>query len=307
MDIWVIGAGGLLGSAIVQSASGDHRAFPAQRVPWSRPGESSRALSDNLNDFHRWRRPGEPWAVIWAAGAGVITSSQARLAAEDSVMINFARQMANTHEVDGTFVFASSASVYGNHTSMSCDESSPTAPLNRYAKTKLDQEDELTELFAGSSPLVIARISTLYGPGQNLSKGQGLISSMCRDALAGRAISIFVPLDTQRDYLYTADASRQILWLAERSARCGSASTEIRVLGSYRSTTIGEVARTIQAVARRRPHLLQIQTATSSVHVRRQTLSTTDPALRAMRPTPLITGVGTVYRSLLGRFIAGDR
>ena len=304
MDVWVVGAGGLLGSAIASAARGEHRLFPAERIPWSQPEISSRVLAANLIAFHQWRRTGTPWAVIWAAGAGVIASSAASLAAEDTVMLGFARELARTAEAGGTFVFASSASVYGDSKNQTCDEWSPTAPLNRYAQTKLTQEATLSRLFAGRAPLVLTRISTLYGPGQNLSKGQGLISSMCRDALAGRAISIFVPLDTQRDYLYTEDAARQILQLAERSAQAGSARPEIKVLGSYRSTTIGEVARTIQSVARRRPHLLQVQSASSSVHVRRQLLSTTDPALRATAPTPLLTGVNDVYISLLRRFMA---
>lgn len=303
MDVWVVGAGGLLGSAIARSVRGEHRLFSAGRIPWHQPENSSRALVENLRAFHSWRQTDTPWAVIWAAGAGVIASSAASLAVEDEVLIGFARELAHSAEPGGTFVFASSASVYGDSKNLTCDEWSLTAPLNHYARTKLNQEAALTQLLTGSTPLVLARISTLYGPGQNLSKGQGLISSMCRDALAGRAISIFVPLDTQRDYLYTADAARQILQLAQRSAHAGSARPEIKVVGSYRSTTIGEVARTIQSVARRRPHLLQIQSASSSVHVRSQLLSTTDPALRAMSPTPLLTGINTVYSGLLRGFM----
>ena len=305
MDVWVVGAGGLLGSSIARATQGDVsvRLFDADPVPWSIPTDATHALGENLERFQRWRRSGVPWAIIWAAGAGVIASTPERLTAEGQVLLGFSQSVADSASGDGSFIFASSASVYGDHGNAICDESSSTFPRNAYARTKRDQEEALAQILGGRISLVQARLATLYGPGQDLSKGQGLVSTMCNEALSGRTVSIFVPLDTQRDYLFTADASAQVLSLAHAASRMTSTRPEVRVLGSYRSVTIGEVARTVQIVSRQRTRLLQIQTPSSTLHVRRQLLTSRDPILRTSRKTSLLAGISAVYRDLLGNYI----
>ena len=305
MDVWVVGAGGLLGSSIAQGArdDGSVRLFDADPVPWSISTDATRALRENLVRFQRWRHCGAPWAIIWAAGAGVIASTPARLAEEGQVLLAFAQSVADSASGEGSFIFASSASVYGDHGNAICDESSSTFPRNAYARTKRDQEEALAQILGGRISLVQARLATLYGPGQDLSKGQGLVSTMCYEALSGRTVSIFVPLDTQRDYLFTGDASAQVLSLAHAASRMTSTQPEVRVLGSYRSVTIGEVARTVQIVSRQRTRLLQVQTPSSTLHVRRQLLTTRDPILRTLRKTSLLAGISAVYRDLLGNYI----
>ena len=305
MDMWIVGAGGLLGSSIARAASGagSVRLFDADPVPWSVPTDSTHSLRLSLERFHSWRRSEAPWAIIWAAGAGVISSAAERLAEEGHVLLEFSQSVSDSASGGGSFVFASSASVYGDHGNAICDESSSTFPRNAYARTKRDQEEALAQILGGRISLVQARLATLYGPGQDLSKGQGLVSTMCHEALSGRTVSMFVPLDTQRDYLFTADASAQVLSLAHAASRGPSTRPEVRVLGSYRSVTIGEVARTVQIVSRQRTRLLQIQTPSSSVHVRRQLLSTRDPILRTSRKTSLLAGISAVYRDLLGNYI----
>lgn len=299
MDVWTIGAGGLLGSALVRRAQERERSYPAARIPWASPRDARETLERELDSFHRWRRPG-PWAVVWAAGAGVIGSSAQALSSEQDVLLGFAAAVAARPHPGGTFVFASSASVYGDTGGQVADERSPTRPLSGYARIKLEQEAALTALLAGTVPLAVARISTLYGPGQNVGKGQGLVSTMCAEVISGRPITIFVPLDTQRDYLYSDDAAARCLHLAEESARGARVdAATVRVVASGRTTTIGEVARTVQTVAHRRAHLLQIQSPARSLHVRQQVLTTTDDRLRRMALLPLVEGVGRVHADLL--------
>lgn len=281
--------------------------FAAARIPWDSPQRTLETLTEELEAFHRWRREG-PWAVVWAAGSGVISSSAEKLEAERGVLVGFAGAVASSARPGGSFVFASSASVYGDTGGQVADEYSATGPLNGYARTKLEQERTLSEVLAGKVPLAIARISTLYGPGQNVGKGQGLVSTMCAEVISARPISVFVPLDTQRDYLYVDDAADRCLYLAEEtSRRAGVDAPMLRVVASARTTTIAEVARTVQTVAHRRTHLLQIQSPAASLHVRQQVLDTTDPVLRRMRPLPLVEGVGRVYADLLGQHLARPR
>ena len=67
--------------------------------------------------------------------------------------------------------------------------------------------------------MVIGRIANLYGPGQDPTKAQGLVSQLCRAHLERRPTSIYVSLDTARDYLFVDDAARLVLGATERAAR----------------------------------------------------------------------------------------
>ncbi|GEP67351.1 NAD-dependent epimerase/dehydratase family protein [Cellulomonas soli] len=297
-DVWVVGAGGLLGSALVRRARSTARLFSSARIPWGSP-EAVDVLRAEADRFHRQRADGHPWVVVWAAGAAVIASTPDQLEQEQQVLLEFAEALARRGEPHGCLLFASSASVYGTSRAVASDELSPVAPLSGYARAKLAQEDALRAILAGRVPLATARLATLYGPGQDVTKGQGLISSMCHEALTRRTVSIFVPMDTTRDYLYTDDAATRCLHVAHT---CLARAEDVtRVVASGRPTTIGEIARTVQAVAHRRSPLLQV-VATGSAHARHVALRTTDRSLAALPTTPLPNGVAAVYRDLVGRY-----
>ena len=57
----------------------------------------------------------------------------------------------------------------------------------------------------------MGRIANLYGPGQGLEKPQGLISQIIRSHLIRTPISIYVPLDTMRDYLFAPDCGELVV------------------------------------------------------------------------------------------------
>lgn len=304
MDVWVIGSRGLLGSAIVRGLPAQMRLFPAQRVPWHSSVDALESLMSSLSEFRRWRREDRPWGIVWAAGSGVIASPTEQLRLEGQTMLDFAAEVAATPEERGAFLFASSASVFGNSSGLVADEATVPMPTNDYARAKLDQERSLADRFIGPTSLVLARIGTLYGPGQNPSKPQGLISAMCREAVFRRTISIFVPIDTTRDYLYADDAARQSIHLL------GEAVTQppqprLRVVASHRTTTIGEVARLVQAVSHHRTPILQVPGAAAAGHALHLALTSQDPVLRAFPTTPLPVGIHVVYQDVLRRALAG--
>lgn len=310
MDAWVVGSGGLLGSALVRNPAPGDRFFDAPRVGWDSAAGSLARLRLSLEEFHAWRAPGRAWGIVWAAGSGVIASAPERLRSETAVVTQFAEAVAAAGAGvgagdPGAFLLASSASIFGSGSQV-FDERWEPRPLNAYGCTKLDQETAVASALRGVVPFAVARISTLYGPGQNLGKGQGLISSMCADALQRRAISIYVPLDTTRDYLYADDAAIQCRALLARTAASRAIGptgdpTEplLRVVASHRTTTIGELARLVQSVARRRPQMLQVHTATSALHSRHLALTSIDPAMREFPVTPLTVGLHAVYQGLL--------
>lgn len=302
MDLWVIGAGGLLGSALVRTGAGQVRRFDPEPVPWSDPVATSSTLRRQLAAFHAWRRPDAPWGVVWAAGSGVIASSAHQLTLENDVLMGFARELA-IQGGRGAFVFASSAAVFGDHGSTWVDETFAADPLNDYTRAKLAQERELTALLTGAIPTVLARISTLYGPGQNLGKSQGLVSSMCNEAIRRGTISVFVPLDTTRDFLFTDDAAHQVLALMRAAQDERPDEPRVRVVASRRSTTVAELARTVQAVSRRRAPILQVKAAAAGLHTRSVSLTSVDPMLRGFAPTPLPIGVAAVHRDVLAAYL----
>ena len=305
MDVWVVGSRGLLGSAIGRSLPSQTRLFPAPRVPWRSTSDALPSLLSSLEEFRRWRRPDRPWGIVWAAGSGVIASPTEQLRLEGQTMLDFAAAVAATPEENGAFLFASSASVFGGSPGLEADESTVPVPTNNYSRAKLDQEIALAGIFTGPTSLVQARIGTLYGPGQNAGKPQGLISAMCRESISRRTISIFVPIDTTRDYLYVDDAARQCVHLLGVAA-VQPHQVMLRVLASHRSTTIGEVARLVQAVSHRRTHVLQVPGAAAAGHARHLALTSLDPVLRAFPTTPLPVGINAVYQDVLHRAMASS-
>ncbi len=79
---------------------------------------------------------------------------------------------------------------------------------------------------ARATPLLVGRLSNLYGPGQDLAKPQGLISQLCRAQLTRRPLSIYVSLDTRRDYLFVDDAAAMVVAGARRGHRARGAPPE---------------------------------------------------------------------------------
>ena len=59
--------------------------------------------------------------------------------------------------------------------------------------------------------VVVGRIANLYGPAQGLEKPQGLISHLIKSHLPRVPISIYVSLDTMRDYIYAADCAELVV------------------------------------------------------------------------------------------------
>jgi UDP-glucose 4-epimerase len=90
-------------------------------------------------------------------------------------------------------------------------------------------------------PVVIGRITNLYGPGQNLSKPQGLISHLCQAQLTRQPISVYVSLDTIRDYLFVDDCADMIRLALDGAHRAtdGGGVALVKIFGSHQPVTIG--------------------------------------------------------------------
>lgn len=106
----------------------------------------------------------------------------------------------------GTYLFISSGgTVYGDTASLPLTEDSPTRPISPYGITKLAGEHYAMMYCRLGLPVMIARPSNIYGPGQLARHGQGLIAAAFSAALAGRPLTLFGDGSQLRDYLYIDD------------------------------------------------------------------------------------------------------
>ena len=106
----------------------------------------------------------------------------------------------------GAYLFISSGgTVYGDAAGLPLAEDSPTHPISPYGITKLAGEHYALMYRRLGLPVMIARPSNLYGPGQQARRGQGMAAAAFAAALAGRPMTLFGDGSQLRDYLYIDD------------------------------------------------------------------------------------------------------
>lgn len=249
MRKWVVGSGGLLGSALCAQL-GD--VFTSPGIPWTDPESASRTLRNALGDFVSLAssEADQAWAIYWTAGAAVVSSPEAQIALEEQVFQDFVTSVRSALPKDrGSFFLASSAGgVYAGSSNPPFSYSTPPEPVGSYGKGKLRLERFLETELADHSSVVIGRIANLYGPGQSLAKQQGLVFSLCRAAAHRQPLSIYVPMETLRDYIYVEDAAAQIDCFVQ------SAAPGVRqvVIASGEALSISSLIATAERVTGRR-------------------------------------------------------
>jgi UDP-glucose 4-epimerase len=248
---WTIGSGGLIGSAVTRLAD---NAFHGSLVPWKDSEAAGEVLRATLRNFEQECRATEaPWALVWAAGAATVSATEQEAAREAALFRSFARDLASSNlPPDGVIVLVSSAGgVHAGSLVPPFDETTPPAPISPYGRARLAQEEAAAELLGQRWPVVLARVSNVYGPGQDLTKLQGLISRLALCSLTREPLNLFVPLSTVRDYIYVDDVARLIhAWIAEEAAT--PAAARVRILASGQGTSIGQLVRAAQDVGHRK-------------------------------------------------------
>ena len=325
---WVIGRGGLLGqsletaleTAAPTAARGDamdptgSKAVlwrPPEPIAWSAPSAGALELRQQAGQFLR-AAGDRPWSVAWCAGAGVTGTSAHALQLElDALRETLDALAAAPHGSDGAFFFASSAGgVYAGVGAPPYDESSPVRPLAAYGQSKLDGEALATAWSHQTGiPLLIGRIANLYGPGQNLAKAQGLISQICRSHLTGQPLSIYVSLDTLRDYLFAPDCAGLVVEGLARLRQEQSATAPrvvTKILASQRAITIGAVLGEMRRIFKRPPRIVLGASAVSAMQARDLSLrSRVWPEVDRRTLTPLPAGIAATAADLQRKLQAG--
>ena len=104
------------------------------------------------------------------------------------------------------FYISSGGTVYGVPEVVRITEDHPTNPVNSYGITKLAIE-KYTAMYANrwGVDYCLLRPSNIYGPGQRLQIGQGLIGVLANRALRGERLEIWGTGEDLRDYLFIDD------------------------------------------------------------------------------------------------------
>ena len=105
------------------------------------------------------------------------------------------------------FVFASSAAVYGEPSSLPIDENYLINPLSFYALSKYSAENyiNLVESNHGLNGCIL-RFSNVYGPRQNANGEAGVVSIIIKHLLTGEDVTIYGGGQT-RDFIYVKDVA----------------------------------------------------------------------------------------------------
>ncbi|MER7796930.1 NAD-dependent epimerase/dehydratase family protein [Microbacterium sp. NPDC096154] len=253
---WIIGRG-LLGRALERASSAP---IHAVSVPWGDAAATLDALREGLRVFVASGGDGA-LEIHWCAGRAVTSTPRETVFAEVDVFRGFLAAVAELPDhVRGRLTMTLASSVGGAYAGSDAapfSESTPAAPASAYGEGKLAMEAALAECAARAGfRAFIARLTNLYGPGQDLTKAQGLISVLTRAQLTGRPASVYVPLDTLRDYIYEDDAAALVSAGAARAAQTPRGTCTLKIVGSGRAVSIGALISALQRQRRRQSAIM---------------------------------------------------
>lgn len=296
MRTWIIGAGGLFGSALVRASD---RPFTGTRIPWDNTESALRALHDNLESFRQ--QAGTSWCIAWAAGHATTSSSQEQADRELDLFRRFIAELDEYRPSGrGVFLLTSSAGgIYAGCSSPPFSSTTPPNPTGVYGQLKLSQEISARELIV-SMPTTVVRLSNLYGPGQDLNKLQGVISRLALAAVTRQPITMFVPLDTVRDYIFTDDAAARALHWAQVSLERNESFN--RVVASGQPATLGYIIALMSDITRVRIPIASGFHDSARAQARDlRLIPDVDETVDHMPLTPLPAGVKTVFSDIQRR------
>jgi len=296
---WIIGSGGLFGSALVR-ASDDP--FLGPKIPWTDPVAARDVLAHTLEQFSG--QTSRDWCIAWAAGHATTSSTAQDTQRELDLFTDFIHQLKLRHPSGaGSFLLISSAGgVFAGSSNPPFTSGSAPHPIGPYGHLKLAQEIAAQDVDP-LVPVATVRISNLYGPGQDLGKLQGVISRLARAAITREPITMFVPLDTMRDYIYSDDAAARALHWAH-VALTGQQSIT-RIVASGQPETLGHVISLMNDITRVRIPIASgvHESARSQAHDLRL-IPDTDAYIQRLPLTPLPAGMKQVFMDIRQRHAA---
>ncbi|MGJ7519664.1 NAD-dependent epimerase/dehydratase family protein [Variovorax sp. LT1P1] len=272
---WVLGAGGLLGSALSRALLGDGvKPFsPAERFNWVDEVALRSQLSAAVTRFSSAAMGASVWQIYWAAGVGTMNATEDALRSETcalACLLELIGADRRLMHMKGVFILASSAgAIYAASKDELITELSVPAPNSAYGFAKIRQENLVSAFCAGKpkTTALLARISTLYGSGQARDKSQGLLTHIARSIICNKPVGIYVPIDTIRDYISVDDAAEAIVQTIPALDCLGDAN--VKVVASECPTTIAEIISIFRRLCRKSPRITTGINRSASLYSRR--------------------------------------
>ncbi|MEV8307285.1 NAD-dependent epimerase/dehydratase [Streptomyces flavidovirens] len=252
--ITVLGASGFIGSAVVAAlAHRPVRLRTVSRRPAAMPG-SGRTTADIEHRTADLTRPGllaeavagsnavihlvahidgaGTWRAAGDAPAGARVNTGLTLDIVDAL------RHERTAGPPPVVLFASTATAAA--------EDEEEEPVTAYERQKLAAERILGEATAdGVLRGAALRLSTVFGPGRTpAAADRGIVSAMAARAVSGAPITMWHDGTVRRDLLYVQDAAEAFTAALDHA---GALAGRHWLVGSGRSTPLGEVFRTIAA------------------------------------------------------------
>lgn len=294
-NAWVIGRG-LLGRAVER----ERGAPPADlSVRWNDPDAAVADLSAYARVVAA--TPG-PLEIYWCAGRGVTSTPRAELDIEVDVFDRALRSFAEILAGRDVRVFLSSSvgGAYALSPEPPFTENTPVAPGSQYGFAKLEMEGRLAAIAKRAGwRTFVGRISNLYGPGQDMAKAQGLISVITNSYVTGDPVSLYVSLDTLRDYIYEDDCARVIVAAMRRLGGEPAGTSVVKIIGAMSAVSIGALLGEAARLRRQRSRitLASGRSGGQASDLRVRSLVWSD--LDALVSTTLPEGLDRVYRARL--------
>jgi len=271
---WIIGSSGLLGSALSRrlQVDGTELFLPLERFHWNNEAEVKDQIAAATRIFATCAAVAGKWEIYWAAGIGNMGSAEHELERETRILGTLLSNIQSNPrlcDTPGALAFASSAgAIYAGSKDYIINENTNPAPTTAYAYEKIRQEamGRLFERDNNSIQVLLARLSTIYGPGQSTGKQQGLIAHMARCVLGNHPIKIFVPFDTIRDYIFSDDAA--IVMVTALRAIHERPRVVTKIIASEHPTTIAEIIAMFKRIKRRAPRVITSANRLSRIYPR---------------------------------------
>lgn len=303
--VWILGRGGLVGSAVRRFEQGAVH-FIDDQISWSSKIEFERTFLLAVRKFFELASHQKtPWAIYWCAGVGTPNSGREATNLEVVAIELLAQAISDCREGianRGTVFFSSSAGgIYGGASSSPVHEEMPPSPWTEYGLMKLNLESVLSRAARASGcRLALGRFSNVYGPGQNFGKSQGLITQACISVVTRQPLRIYVPLGTVRNYIFVDDAARVATALTRLVAMEPPSTIIKKLICSDRNLSISAILYEVSRIFGRRPPVVLSSPKRISGHV--IDLSMKSNVLKLIEPASFVLpshGVAQIQRDLM--------
>ena len=226
VDVFVVGSGGVIGSAIQRQLScAGYHSTAYFTVDWL---QSPRCVSDEIFAFLKNSNAAElspvvsPYQpsliVIWAAGRAGFDSNIQEVKHELDIFklvlqkLESGRLRTKSNSQIRFCLVSSIGGLFEGITNIT--PKTAVSPKRPYGQLKRDQEALLSE--QGSFSCAIVRLPSVYSY-TNLNKRTNLIQAMTHNALLRRITTIYGTPSTLRDYVWADDVGRTLVRLCEAS------------------------------------------------------------------------------------------